>query len=40
VEGGTWEFNPDFRDLFLELNAGRVEYVIVGGYAVIYHADA
>lgn len=33
------EFNPDFRDLFFELNAGRVEYLIVGGYAVIYHAE-
>ena len=33
------EFNPDFRDLFFELNAGRVEYLVVGGYAVIYHSE-
>ena len=31
------ELNPDFRDMFFELNAGRVEYLVVGGYAVIHH---
>ena len=30
--------NQDFRDLFASFNAGRVEYLVVGAYAVIYYA--
>ena len=30
--------NPDFRDLFASFNAGRVEYLVVGAYAVIYYS--
>lgn len=30
--------NPDFRDLFSELNAAEVRYLVVGAYAVTYHA--
>jgi len=29
--------NPDFQHFILELNACKVRYVLVGGYAVIYH---
>lgn len=29
--------NPDFSDFILSLNDEHVEYVLVGGYAVIYH---
>lgn len=29
--------NPDFRDMLSEFNAGDVEYLIVGGYAVAHH---
>jgi len=28
-------FNPDFRDFILSLNKANVEYILVGGYAVI-----
>lgn len=28
-------FNPDFRDFILSLNQYEVEYILVGGYAVI-----
>lgn len=31
------EIYPDFRDLLALFNAHRVEYVIVGGYAVGHH---
>jgi len=31
------EIYPDFRDLLTLFNAHRVEYVIVGGYAVGHH---
>ena len=31
--------NPDFRDLFCELNAADARYLIVGAYAVIYHTE-
>ena len=30
-------FNPDFQDFLLALNKEEVNYVLVGGYAVIYH---
>jgi hypothetical protein len=30
-------FNPDFRDLITSLNTCKVEYLLVGGYAVILH---
>jgi len=29
--------NPDFQEFILELNNCEVKYVLVGGYAVIYH---
>lgn len=31
--------NPDFRDLFSIFNAERVEYLVVGAHAVIYHTE-
>ncbi len=30
-------FNPDFRDFLKELKKHNVEYILVGGYAVILH---
>src|SRR4051794_34549214 len=30
--------NPDFRDLFAELNDAGAEYLLVGGYALAVHA--
>ncbi len=30
-------FNPDFQDFLLALNKEKVNYVLVGGYSVIYH---
>ena len=30
-------FNPDFRDFLQALNKNDVEYLLVGGYAVILH---
>ena len=30
-------FNPDFKDLIRSLNKFDVEYILVGGYAVIMH---
>ncbi|MCX6349969.1 MAG: hypothetical protein NTV79_10805 [Candidatus Aureabacteria bacterium] len=30
--------NQDFRDLFASFNAGRVEYLVAGAYAVMYYA--
>lgn len=30
-------FNQDFRDFILALNNNEVEYILVGGYAVILH---
>jgi hypothetical protein len=30
-------FNPDFRDFLQALNRNEVEYLLVGGYAVIIH---
>jgi len=31
--------NPDFRDLFAALNAVDARYLLVGGYAVAFHAQ-
>jgi hypothetical protein len=31
------EIQPDFRDLLALFNAHKVEYVIVGGYALAFH---
>lgn len=33
------DLNPDFRDLFAELNAAGAKYLVIGGYAVIYYAE-
>jgi hypothetical protein len=30
-------FNPDFQEFLLALNKKEVNYVLVGGYSVIYH---
>lgn len=30
-------FNPDFRNFLQALNLGKVDYILVGGYAVILH---
>lgn len=30
-------FNDDFRDFLLAINKNKVEYIIIGGYAVILH---
>jgi hypothetical protein len=30
--------NRDFRDLFSALNAAEVRYLVVGGYAITFHA--
>ncbi|SIT15586.1 hypothetical protein [Belliella pelovolcani] len=30
-------FNPDFQEFLLALNRNEVNYVLVGGYSVIYH---
>ena len=34
---GSDIFNDDFRDFILALNNNQVEYLLVGGYAVILH---
>lgn len=31
--------NSDFSDLLSELNAAEVRYLVVGGYAVFFHAQ-
>ncbi len=31
--------HPDFKELLAAFNAGRVRYLIVGGYAVSFHAQ-
>jgi hypothetical protein len=31
--------NPDFRDLFAALNAAGARYLLVGGYAIAFHAQ-
>jgi hypothetical protein len=30
-------FNPDFQEFLLALNKNEVNYVLIGGYSVIYH---
>jgi len=30
-------FNPDFQEFLLALNKNEVNYVLVGGYSIIYH---
>ena len=30
-------FNQDFIEFIISLNKNKVEYILVGGYAVIYH---
>jgi hypothetical protein len=37
VEKTPTEFHKDFRDLCALLNAAKVEFLIVGGYAVAFH---
>jgi hypothetical protein len=32
-------FNPDFSDLFAELNNAGARYLLVGGYAIAVHAE-
>jgi len=34
----TMGVNPDFRDLFFELNAADARYLVVGAYAVTFHS--
>ncbi len=31
--------NPDFRDLFSAFNAAGARYLLIGGYAVAFHAE-
>lgn len=31
------EVSPDYEDLFRVLNACKIKYLVVGGYAAIYH---
>lgn len=31
--------NPDFKDLFSAFSAASVRYLLVGGYAVAFHAE-
>lgn len=31
--------NPDIKDLFAVLNAAGAKYLLVGGYAVSFHAQ-
>ena len=31
--------NPDFRDLFSEFNDASVRFIVVGAYAVTFHAQ-
>lgn len=31
------DIQPDFRELLALLNANRVEFLIVGGYALAFH---
>ena len=36
-EGSTMEIQQDFRDLLELFNAHKVEFIIVGGYALAFH---
>ncbi|HLO45666.1 MAG TPA: hypothetical protein VK175_15110 [Leadbetterella sp.] len=31
------ELNPDFKEFIELLNSNKVEYIVVGGYAVGFH---
>ncbi|BCM92202.1 hypothetical protein IAD21_04081 [Abditibacteriota bacterium] len=31
--------NSDFKDLLNQFNAAGIKYFIIGGYAVIFHAE-
>jgi len=33
------KIHPDFRDFFRALNRNKVEYVIVGSYALAFHGQ-
>lgn len=33
------QVNQDFADLFAALNAAEARYLLVGGYAVAFHAE-
>ncbi len=35
--GNSMETQPDFKELLARFNAHRVEYLIVGGYALAFH---
>lgn len=35
--GNSMEIQPDFRELLASFNAHRVEFVVVGGYALAFH---
>ena len=32
--------NPDFQDFITAFNAAQVDYIMVGGYAVIYYGSS
>ena len=34
---GTIKLTPDFKEFLKLLNSKRVEYLVIGGYAVGYH---
>lgn len=36
-EGNRMEIQQDFKELFVLLNDHKVEYMIVGGYALAFH---
>ncbi len=36
----TVNLPPDFKELLRQLNSQRVEYLLIGGYAVAYHGYA
>ena len=36
---GVFQMYPDFKELLSVLNAHRVKYLVVGGYAVSFHAQ-
>lgn len=33
------DINPDFKDLLSALNRARARYLVVGGYAMIFHGE-
>ena len=34
---GNMALNPDFKEFFQSLNENKVNYLIIGGYAVAYY---